>query len=132
MLIRKHKYIFPHQSLKRFTFRVKSSDSIFFLLDLSSIVNWFYIKSKSNSVFHMEILFISLICKETKNMKILRLKSYSKHDNVATPPPHPHNISLFEFDIKVKFPLLRLLEFPRQSLQRFSFGFKSSDSIFSC
>ena len=30
---------FPRQSLKRFTFRVKSSDSIFFLLGLSPIVN---------------------------------------------------------------------------------------------
>ena len=30
---------FPLQSLKRFTFRVKLSDSIFFLLGLSPIVN---------------------------------------------------------------------------------------------
>ena len=37
---------FPRQSLKRFTFRVKSSDSIFFL-GFSPIVNEFYIISKS-------------------------------------------------------------------------------------
>ena len=30
---------FPRQSLKRFTFRVKSNDSIFFLLGLSPIAN---------------------------------------------------------------------------------------------
>ena len=30
---------FPRQSLKKFTFRVKSSDSIFFLLGLSPIIN---------------------------------------------------------------------------------------------
>ena len=32
------KNTFPRQSLKRFTFRVKLSDSIFFLLGLSPIV----------------------------------------------------------------------------------------------
>ena len=30
---------FPRQNLKRFTYRVKSTDSIFFLLGLSPIVN---------------------------------------------------------------------------------------------
>ena len=39
---------FPRQSFKRFsTFRVKSSDSIFFLLGLSPTVNQFDLKSKS-------------------------------------------------------------------------------------
>jgi hypothetical protein len=38
---------FPRQSLKRFTSRVKSSDSIFFLFGFSPIVNKFDIKSKS-------------------------------------------------------------------------------------
>ena len=37
---------FARQSLKKNTFRVKSSNSIFFLLGLSSIVNYFDIKSK--------------------------------------------------------------------------------------
>ena len=35
-----NKIIFPRQSLKRFTFRVKISDSIFFLLGLSPIVKF--------------------------------------------------------------------------------------------
>ena len=42
-LVKKH---FPCQSLKRFTFCVKLSDSIFFLLGLSHIVNQFDIKIK--------------------------------------------------------------------------------------
>ena len=37
----------PRQSLKRFTFRVKLSDSIFFFLGLSPIENLFDRKSKS-------------------------------------------------------------------------------------
>ena len=37
---------FPSQSLKKFTFRVKLSDSIFFLLGLSPIVKKFDMKSK--------------------------------------------------------------------------------------
>ena len=44
--------MFPRQSLKRFSFRVKSGGSIFFLLGLSPIVNKFYIKSN----------FLSLLC----------------------------------------------------------------------
>ena len=39
--------VFQRQSLKKFAFRVKSSDSIFFLLGLSPIVNKFDIKSFS-------------------------------------------------------------------------------------
>ena len=38
---------FPRQSLKEITFRVKPSDLIFFMLDLSPIVNQFNKKSKS-------------------------------------------------------------------------------------
>ena len=37
------------------------------------------------------------------------LKSYLKQDNVAS--QHPHNIILFELDLKVKFPLYCLLQF---------------------
>ena len=36
---------FPRQSLKRCTVRVKSSDSIFFLLGITPIINQFDIKS---------------------------------------------------------------------------------------
>ena len=38
---------FPWLSIKRFTFRVKSSNYIFFLLGISHVVKNFYIKSKS-------------------------------------------------------------------------------------
>ena len=45
----------PHQSLKRFTFRVKSSVSIFsFNLGLSLIVNYVYKKIKSSQVVYVE------------------------------------------------------------------------------
>ena len=40
---------------------------------------------------------------------IVTLKYYLKQDNIATPPPH--NIILFDLDLNVKFPLLRLLQF---------------------
>ena len=75
---------FPRQSPKRFIFRVKSSDLIFFLLGISHVVKNIYIKSKS---------FMSL----SKN-EIITLKSYC--------PPTPHNIILFEFNFNVKFHLL--------------------------
>ena len=45
--------VIPRQSLEKFTFRVKSSDSIIFLLGLSHIVNQFDIKSKSFQVFYV-------------------------------------------------------------------------------
>ena len=44
----------PRQSLKRFTFCVKLSDSILFLLGLSPIVNQYDIKSKSYKAFHVK------------------------------------------------------------------------------
>ena len=45
---------FPRQSLKRFTSYVKLSDTIFFLLGLSPIVNKFDIKSKPFLAFYVE------------------------------------------------------------------------------
>ena len=51
---------------QKFNFRVKSSDSIFFLLGLSPFVNLFYIRSKALNSFTWKILFNSLKnCKET-------------------------------------------------------------------
>ena len=45
---KKAENLFTRQSLKRFTFCVKSSDSIFFIIGLSPIVNQFD-KKKSKS-----------------------------------------------------------------------------------
>ena len=71
--------IFPRQSLKRFTFRVKLSDSMFFLLGLSPNVNKFDIKRPKKWNYFVEIFF--------KN-------------NIICPP---HNIILFELDFKENF-----------------------------
>ena len=78
---------FPRQSLKRFAFCFKLSDSIFFLLGLSPIVK---------SIWHEKQIFLSIlrgkyclihleILKRPKN-EIVTLKSYLKQDNFA---PHP-------------------------------------------
>ena len=85
------------QSLKRFTFCVKSSDSIFFLLGLSPIVNWFDIKSLSRGKYcliHLEI--------------VKRPKKGNYYVEIMMPPTL-HNFILFELDFNVKFPLLHLL-----------------------
>ena len=57
-------YIFPCQNLKRFAFRVKLSDSIFFLLDLSLIVKLIHKKQifkhlrEKYCLIHLEIVKI--------------------------------------------------------------------------
>ena len=93
------KYIlFPRQSLERFTSRVKSSDSIFFLLGLSPIVNYFEIESKSLSIFRGRYCFIHLeILQRPKKgnyyVKILfKTRSYCPHRH----SPHLNNFILFE------------------------------------
>ena len=83
---------FPRQSLRKFSF----CDSIFFLLGLSPIVNYFDIKSKSSFVFYVE------------NIKGTKKKYYYVEKCC---PPTPHNFILFELDFNVNFPLLRLLHF---------------------
>ena len=54
------KNIFPRQSLKRFTFHVKSNDSIFFLLGLSPIAINLTFKVNLFKPFMWKILFNSL------------------------------------------------------------------------
>ena len=97
---------FPHQSLKTFTFRVKSSYSIFFFLGLFLILSinltW---KVNLFNPFTWQILFNSL--KNCRKIDNFTSKSYLKQYKVAPTPQH--NIILFELDFDLKFPLLRLL-----------------------
>ena len=97
----------PRQSLKRLNFRVKSSDSIFFLLGLSPIVN-LTLKVNLIKPFTWKILFNSIRKKDLK-IKNFTLKSYIKQAKVCPPPPQ--TIFLFELNFSVKFPLLRILLF---------------------
>ena len=63
--------LFPRQSLKRFTFRVKSSDSTFFLLGLSPIVNKFDKKMNLFKPFSGKFCLIHLeIVKRPKKFKL--------------------------------------------------------------
>ena len=93
---------FPHQSLKRFTFCVKSSDLIFFMFGFSPIVNQFDKKINLIKPFTQKILF-NLLKKCNYYVEIL-FKTRK-----CCPPPPKKNI-LFELDFNVKFPLLRLLQ----------------------
>ena len=74
--LKQQKKIIPRQSLKRFTFRVKLSDSIFFLLGLSPIFKL---------IWHEKQIFLS----------ILRGKYYLNDlENVKRPKKRNYNVEI--------------------------------------
>jgi hypothetical protein len=74
--LKQQKKIIPHQSLKIFTFRVKLSDSIFFLLGLSPIFKL---------IWHEKQIFLS----------ILRGKYYLNDlENVKRPKKRNYNVEI--------------------------------------
>ena len=80
------KKYFPRQSLKRFTFCVKLSDSIFFL---SFSYGQIKLTWKANLLSFLRLIHLEIL-KRLKN-EIITLKSNLKQDNVA---PHPHQLYL--------------------------------------
>ena len=98
------KISFPRQILKIFTFRVKLSDSIFFLFWLSHIVKliWHEKKIFLNLLLRVKYCLIHLeIIKRPKKLNN-NVEIYSKQDNVA---PHPKKIYLvwIRFRRKISF-----------------------------
>ena len=100
---------FPRQSLKRFTFCVKSSDSIFFLFGfLLSSINWTW---KVNLLSLSRGKYCLIHLKMVKRPKKLNCNVEILFKTRQCCPLPPHNFILFELDFDVKFPLLRLLQF---------------------